>query len=486
MERHRADPTKAKDGHGQSDMAARQPETAPHKSHQGPPGAQDDDDHAEPFKLTPAMLVIPGMVLGTLIAFGAVPRYFQHEALINHTQAQLSQAPAVSYVIAQPSEAVQEFVLPGSTEPIQRARVYSRVDGYLRLRNINIGDRVHKGQVLAEVATPDLDKQVQAADNSVKQAQSNLTNAEEGLKKAQFDERTAEANVKKAKSDMEFSRLEFARYDGLAKTGAVSNEQRDTQLTNYKGAASTLESSEQAQRSAAAAVKVAAAAVKSAQAAVGVAQSTRDQYAATQGFKEMKAKFDGVVTVRNVDPGALITSGSTSTNTILFELAKIDVLRIFAYVPEQYITAVHVGQTARLTFQAFPNESFLGTVTYVAGGLDDTNRTLQVEIHVPNDNGRLMPGMYAQVHFQSPSPVRLPIIPGSAVQFISNGCFVYTVDNNNRVHRHKVEVAKDLGGQVEISNGVAIGDKVIVTPPDDVVDGAQVNPVAVSEAQKHS
>lgn len=478
MERHLTDVDKSKRSH--ADEEADQLAGGAHAKAAGAAAEETGEEQAEPLKLTPSMVLIPVLVLTTLVAFGAVPRYFQHETLVSHKQQQLSQAPSVSYIVAAPSPAVQEFVLPGSTEAILTAPVFARVDGYLHLRNVNIGDKVHKGEVLAQIDTPELDKQVQAADNSVKQAKANLLNADETLKKAKIDELTAQANVQKAKTDMEYARLEYVRYDQLARTGAVSNENRDQMLTNYKGALATLESMMEAERSAAAQVKVATTGVQVAQAALQVAQSTRDQYAATQAFKEVKASFDGVVTQRNVDPGALITSGSTSTNTVLFSVAKTDILRIYAYIPEQYISEVHVGQTAALTFQSFPNERFTGTVTYVAGGLNPTSRTLQVEIHVPNAGGRLMPGMYAEVHFEALSKTRLPIVPGSAVQFIADGCFVYTIDNQNHVRMRKVTVARDLGGQVEIQNGISIGEKVVVTTTDDVVDGALVTPVLLA------
>ena len=297
-----------------------------------------------------------------LIAIGALPRYFQTQSLLSHKKQELSQATSVSYVVAQPSPAVQDFVLPGSTEAILTAPVYARVDGYLHLRNVNIGDSVKTGQLLAEIETPELDKQVQSASSTVKQTDANLDNAQQSLKKAQADQRTAAANVEKSKSDLAYAKIEYTRYDQLAQTGAVSTEDRDTRVTNYRGAVATLTATEQAEKSAAWQVKVAQASVRAAQAGTDAASSTRDQIAATRGFQQVRAPFNGIITQRNVDPGSLITSGSNSTNTTLFTLANTDVLRIFAYVPEQYISEVLSARAAELlAFQAFPDERFTGT-----------------------------------------------------------------------------------------------------------------------------
>jgi RND family efflux transporter MFP subunit len=215
-----------------------------------------------------------------------------------------------------------------------------------------------------------------------------------------------------------------------------------------------------------------------------VARSNRGSIAATRGFRDVTAPFDGIVTARNVDPGTLISSGSNTSNTMLFSIAKTDVLRIYVYVPEQYISEVRVGEKAAITVEAYPKDEFVGTVAYVAGGVDPTSRTLQVEIHVPNQNHRLLPGMYAQVHFRAPSTQRLPIIPGSALQVVADGNFVYTIDSQNRAHLNKVQISRDMGADEEILSGISVGDRVIVSPPDDLVDGAVVNPVLLHAPEK--
>lgn len=417
------------------------------------------------------------VVLLGLIAFGALPRVFQQQALIQDTKKQNSEFRSVSVVIAQPGAAVEEFVLPGSTQAIQVASIYARVNGYLDQRFANIGDNVSAGQVLATIDTPEIDQQVQAADSAVQQASAQVENAKESQLKAQADMRTVAANVRKGQTDLQFYTAEVKRYTGLAKQGAVSLEDRDSHIQQYNGAVATLESLTEAERSARATFNSAAAAVRASQSALDTTKAQAKQVAATRSFKKVTAPFSGIVTKRNVDAGALITSGSNNSNAILFEVAKTDMLRVFVYVPEQYVPYVHRGEKAFLNFPEYPRQDFEGTVTNVSGGLDETSKTLQVEIHVPNQNHVLMPGMYAKVRFQAPSKIRLPVVPASTLQTRADGSFVYIVDNDNIVHMHKLEVGRDLGGQFEVAKGVDTGDKVIVSPQDTIRDGLKVEPV---------
>lgn len=420
--------------------------------------------------------IVIAVMIG-LIAFGALPRISQQQTLIEDTKKQNDQVPSVSIAVAQQGAAVEEFVLPGSTQAIQVAPIYARVNGYLNERFANIGDQVKAGQVLATIDTPEIDQQVQAAESAVQQAKAQVENAKETQVKALADMRTVAANVRKGQTDLQFYTAEVKRYTGLAKQGAVSLEDRDSHVQQYNGAVATLESLNQAERSAKATYNSASASVKAAQSAYDTTRAQHHQVEATRSFKKVTAPFSGIITKRNVDAGALITAGSTNGTSILFEVAKTDMLRVFVYVPEQYVPYIHQGEVAKLRFPEYPRQDFEGTVTNVSGGLDETSKTLQVEIHVPNQNHVLLPGMYAKVRFQAPSSMRLPVIPSSTLQTRADGQFVYIVDNNNVVQVHKVDVGRDLGGQLEVANGVNNGDKVIISPQDYITDGMKVNPV---------
>lgn len=422
-------------------------------------------------------LTILSLVLCALIGFSALPRIVQNQALVLHTKDQLKEKISVSVTVAQPGLAVEEFTLPGATEAIQDAMIYARVNGYLHKRYVTIGDKVKAGQLLADIDVPEIDQQVVAAQSAVVQAAAALDNAREALNRAVAAEVTAAANVRKGNTDLQFYTAEVGRYSDLAKEGAVSMETKDARVQAFHGGVATLESLQGAEAGAKAAVKSAKAAINQAVATLNVAKANLSQVQATRSFSRVTALFDGIVTKRNVDAGALITSGSNNSNSVLFEIAKTDVLRVFVYVPEQYVPFIHEHQQAFLEFQEYPGRKFTGTVTHVSGGLDPNSKTLQVEIHVPNANHTLMPGMYAKVLFQAPSAVRLAVVPATVLQTRPDGNFVYVVDAQNRVHMDKLEIGRDLGGQFEVLKGVKTGDTVIVNPTDDLRDGMLVTPV---------
>ncbi len=434
------------------------------------------NDSRSAFRFRPIFILLTIGVIAALVAFGALPRLTQKQNLIDEKRKQLAQAPWVSVVEAKPSEPVEEFMLPGSTQAILDAPIYARINGYIKGIYVNIGDNVKSGQLLAEIDVPDIDKQVQMGSDSVRQARANLRNAVEAENQAVAEAASRASLVAKARTDLQYATVQLERYKELARQGAVSMEERDTRQTNCDGARSTLESAISNEQAAKAAIKSARAAVQVAKAAMEAAQSQYGQYAATQSFKKVTSPFDGVVTARNVDPGALVTAGSNANNSIMFDMARTDQLKVYVYVPEQFISDVHVGDTAGLTFQTYPGEKFAGTVAYIAGGLASSSRTLQVELHIPNKNHRLMPGMYAQVHFRSPARTRLAVVPGSAVQTRADGTYVFVVDDDNRAHLRKADIRTDLGSEAEIDSGVAIGDKVVLSPSDDIIDGILVNP----------
>jgi RND family efflux transporter MFP subunit len=317
------------------------------------------------------------------------------------------------------------------------------------------------------------------AASSAEQANANLDTARQNYLKSQVDEKSAAANVQKAKTDLQFYTRELARYRQLVAQGAVSAEDSDARLQAYNAGMANLDSMVAAERSAQVSITSAKAAVHVAQAAANAAQSLHDQYQATQSFKKVTALFDGVVTKRNVDAGALIASGSSNNNNLLFEIAKTDVLRVFVYVPEQYVEYVEDKEHAILDFQEFPTTHFDGIVTNVSGGIDPQSKTLQVEIHVPNANHKLLPGMYAQVRFQVPTKIRLPVVPATTLQTRPDGAFMFVVDKAHHAHLHKVFVGRDLGGQFEIASGINVGDLVIINPSDEIRDDMLVTPTVV-------
>jgi RND family efflux transporter MFP subunit len=329
----------------------------------------------------------------------------------------IAAVPTVVTVKPSQAPASEKLVLPGSVQAYYEAPIYARTSGYLKLWYTDIGTVVKKGQLLAEIETPEVDQE---------------------LTQAQADLATAEANYQLAKTTDE-------RWQALLTTGSVSKQDAD-------------------QRAGDAAARKAA--VQSA--AANVAR-LRD----LESFKRVLAPFDGVVTQRNTDIGALINAGQ-SPGSALFHVADTHRLRIYVSVPQPYAAAVAPGNSADLIFAEHPGKNFPAKVAFTAQALDPATRTLQVELQVDNPIGELFPGAYAEVHFKLASPASMLRLPVNAIMFRAAGLQVATVSSNHQVRLKSITEGRDFGTSIEVLSGVATDDDVILNPPDSISDGASV------------
>jgi RND family efflux transporter MFP subunit len=334
--------------------------------------------------------------------------------------------------------------------PITEAPVLARTDGYLKKRLVDIGDHVHTGQVLSVITAPDLDQQVQQAEALYQQSKSTLEQSQ--------------AALDQAKSNAGIAGITAERWAALVKRGAVSRQANDNYQFAYNAQV--------------AAVGVAAASVAAANNSVGANAANLNHYRELQGFEVVRAPFDGVITLRNVDDGTLVTA----TNTLLFRVAKNDVLRTFIDVPQINAPSIKVGDSADLTFVQHPDRVFHGTVTRTADSLNLNTRTLLTEVDIDNKDGMLLPGMYATVAFNLPRSVAAILIPSEALVFRSNGTTVAVVDDRHIVNFRPVVVGHDYGASIEIISGLKAGEAVVVNPNDTTFEGARVNPITVKQA----
>ena len=328
-------------------------------------------------------------------------------------------APSVIAMTSKQGAPVDSFVLPGNVTAYTDSPIYARTSGYLTKWYFDIGARVPKGALLAEIATPELDQQLA-------QAESDLT--------------TAEATANNA-------RIQADRYTGLVKSEAVSKQDTDTFVNQ---AAAT------------------AAAVKSAQANV---QRIKE----LQSFEKVYAPFDGVVTARDIDTGQLIDSGAAKE---LFHLQAIQTLRVYANLPQIYSGSVKRGDKIDLTFAEHAGKTFQGTLVRTADAIDPTSRTLLVEIDVNNRGGELLPGSLAQVHFKTPAVGPTFIVPAAALIFRREGMRLGVVVDGDKsgpiAQLVPVVIGEDDGANVQIVSGLNAGDKVIQDPPDSLIEGEKV------------
>ena len=310
-----------------------------------------------------------------------------------------------------------EVVLPGATQPYINSPVYARASGYLVKWYYDIGARVKKGDLLAVIDAPELDKQLQQAHADLETSQAN-------------------ANLAKITAD---------RWQGLIKTRSVSKQATDQAVDNHRASVSSVNSY------------------------VANEAHFRDLVS----FEKIYAPFDGVVTARNTDNGWLITAGQNSPGQELFQVGQISRLRVFVAVPEVYWRAARIGAKAMLTLDEYPNQSFQGTITRTSRSIDMASRTLNTEVDIDNSSGLLLPGAYVQVHLRLPSQARLVNIPSDTLLFRSDGLRVGVV-RNNVAQLIPIGIGTDYGETVEVTSGLTPDDQVIESPSDSLVSGTPV------------
>ena len=351
-----------------------------------------------------------------LAAWGIVSRVSERETLATDT-AELA-IPTVSTIKPTPSSAAEQLVLPGSVQAYNEAMILARTNGYVRQWYTDIGTRVKKGQLLAEIDTPEVDQQ---------------------LRQARADLATAQANFQLAHTTDQ-------RWRDLLATNSVSHQAADS----------------------------AAGDASAKKAALASAEANVARLSDLESFKHLLAPFDGVVTSRNTDIGALINAGQGSA---LFRVADTSRLRVYVLVPQLYAANTKPGLDADLTFPERPGKTYPAQVVRTADALDPVSRTLQVELLVDNSSGELFPGAYAQVHFRLPRGTGSLSVPASAVLFRSADLQVAVVGADYRVTLKSISTGRDFGTSLEVLSGLAPGEDIIANPPDSLATGTLVRVV---------
>jgi RND family efflux transporter MFP subunit len=326
--------------------------------------------------------------------------------------------PTVLIASPQHSSPSQEIVLPGNVQPYVTAPIYSRTNGYLQAWYFDIGAHVKKGQLLALIASPEIDQQLG-------QSRSNLE--------------TAKANLRLAEITKD-------RYLDLLKTHAVSQQDADNAVGTYNAN----------------------------KAIVDASQANVKQLEALQSFERIYAPFDGIITARNTDVGALIDSGSAGgVKTDMFHLSQVDRLRVYVNVPEEYSQATTAGLKAELTLAEFPGRQFTGTLVRTSEAINYATRTLTAEVDVHNPTGQLLSGSYAEVHFKVPGQVSTFILPVDTLLFRKEGLCVAVV-KEGKAKLIPVTPGRDFGDSIEVISGLRGDEAVITSPPDSITDGEKV------------
>ena len=399
----------------------------------------DDGAHAAPEitpppKLAPASprkaLLFVGVIL-LVLAVAAVAAVLSrmHDSRVLADETAQDSIPTVAVVHPIAEKPDEELVLPGTLQAYIESPIYARTNGYLLRWYHDIGSHVRQGELLADIDTPEVDEELMQA-------------------KAARQQVVAALNLAKINAD---------RYQSLRKTDSVSQEEADTQTSGYEQA----------------------------QANLAAADANVKRLQDLEGFKHVYAPFDGVITRRNVDPGALINAGSSGTGgpRELFDIARTDPLRVYVSVPQAYAPAIHPGVDAVITLQEFPGEKFRGSVARTADAIDTTTRTLLTEVDVPNKDGRLLPGSFGEVHFNPKIDGEKVTIPVNAMLFRKEGAQVAVVGSDGKVQLRHISIGRDYGTTLEIVGGVNENDRIIVNPSDSIEEGQMVNVAAAPRGE---
>jgi len=372
------------------------------------------------------------LLLTTGISLGASRHHAQQrQALLTADEARRF-APSVVVAPVEPSSAVTSVTLPGTTAAFAAANVYARATGYISRRNVDIGDHVKQGGLLAELAVPELDEQISQNEATLEQLK---------------------AAVQQAEANATLAQATWGRDKPLLKDGWVTGHQGDIDLQTVKADE--------------AAVSVAQANVVAQERLLGVLRQNR-------AYASVVAPFDGVITQRNVDVGSLV-QGNENTGSFMFEIMQKNVIRVWVYVPQDAAFGVAPGVDAIVRVPELPDREFRGKVTRIADALQSGTRTLLTEIDIPNPDGALPPGIYCSVELKVPRKTPSFTIPAEALLFNRNGLQVAVV-KDGKTEIRTIRVARDLGTRLEVDAGLSAGERVILNPPVTLVNGSRIRP----------
>ncbi|MGA3348083.1 MAG: efflux RND transporter periplasmic adaptor subunit [Candidatus Sulfotelmatobacter sp.] len=366
-----------------------------------------------------ALMVVAILLVILLLAGGItmLTRLNHDRVLAKETERETVPTVAVVKPLAEKPD--EDLILPGSLLAYEESPIYARTSGYLVKWYKDIGSRVTQGELLAKIDTPEVDQELNQA----------------------------RATRQQVVAQLDLAKISADRWEALRKTDSVSAQEADQETSGYKQA----------------------------QANLAAADANVRRLEQLEGFKEVYAPFNGVLTRRNVDPGALINAGAGAAGRELFDLARVDPLRVYTSVPQAYAPYIKVGAKTTVTLQEFPGEKFVAMVARTAESIDTNTRTLLTEVDVPNKNGRLLPGSFGEVHFAVGNNVNKVTVPVNTMLFRAQGPQVAVVGSDNKIQLRAINIGRDYGTTLEILGGVSPTDQIVVNPPDSLEDGQPVN-----------
>jgi RND family efflux transporter MFP subunit len=403
------------------------------------PSEQQHDPRATPADPAPpqrgsVIAVAAAFLLLVLVGIAfLIPKLRHRDALVSEARESMG-PPTVDVTRVQPGSAESRLELPGTVQAFEQTPIYARTSGYIRKRFVDIGDHVRAGQLLATIEDPQTEQ-------SLRQAQASLLQLK--------------AQLLQARANAHLTTLNNERYEQLYQQGVVSRESADQQAAQSGANDAT---------------------VQAAQANIAAGEANVRSLQEQAGFSKVVAPFNGTILSRGIDNGSLISAGSANSVTQLFTIGQSGTVRVFTNVPQASAPAVLTARTAQVQFRELPGQTFTGTIARTSSSIDPSSRTLLAEIDLPNPDGRILPGMFATVLFSTRSATPPLLIPANALLVRSAGPQAFVVDANHIAHLRNLTLGRDFGASTEVINGLRPGDTVILSPGDNVTDGAKVDP----------
>jgi RND family efflux transporter MFP subunit len=397
------------------------------------PGPAPVPPPAPPRRSATGTVVLALLAMAALGGFVVYRAFHRNEVL--QDVAEGGGTPTVRVVAIRRADPEQSLTLPGTALADQQTALYARINGYLKSFAFDLGDAVKKGQLVAEIDSPEIDQQL-------RQARATLG--------------VTQASLLQAQANQELAKVASDRWAALVKERAVSQQEADEKRL---------------------ALAAREADVEAARAAIKAQEANVKRLEELQSFKQILAPFDGVITSRNVEVGTLVSEGSGSGTRELFRMVQLQSLRFHVPVPESFVTSIKGGMAASLAFDAYPGRTFAGEVSRLAGAVDPASRTMVVEVRVPNPEGRLLPGMYAQVTFKLRRESAPLLMPSNALLVRPDGTLAAVVGKDKTVHYKKIQVGRDFGTRIEVVDGLQEHDQVMVNPTTMVREGDKVEVV---------
>ncbi len=407
-----------------------------------------------------------GVAIAGLLALGIIPRLNRQSELQAAVKGE-STVPSVNVITPQRAPNNSSLLLPGSVVSLNQTTVYARSNGYLKRWLVDIGATVQKGQLLAEIESPDVDQQVAQAQAQVALAQANLVQNRAALDKGRSD-------LQQARVNLQLALQTWNRWKQLVRQGAVSQQDADTRYATYAANLATVQSAQNT-------IKSDEANVNAAVANVGSNQANLQRYIVLQSFNKVVAPFTGVIVARNIADGSLVTPGNGNAASGLFTIAAYNSLDVNVSVPQSLSQLLQLGQSAEVQVRELPQRVFAGKLIRTTNALDPSTRTLLSQVEVPNPEGVLRPGMYANVKFNINSPNPPFSVPDTALINNAQGMQLAIVTQDQKVHYQQVQLGRDNGTLVEVTSGLNGNESLITNPTVDLTEGTPVRAVAAKQ-----